>query len=159
MTTGEIRTCASREHLALQTFPFRGKILKLLPGCKITYAIWLVGATRPCPMDVGMVQAHHGTPVMHRRARERQQPFPHHSKGGYSITTQAAIMDGFPSVASYYSLGRRIHYSVPVKHGGFRRFRPIEHFTALHLHTTLPCEAKSSSSASVSNVVAMSFTF
>ena len=35
----------------------------------------------------------------------------------HPITAQVAPIDGFRSVASYYSLGRRLHYSVPVKHG------------------------------------------
>ena len=37
---------------------------------------------------------------------------------GHPITALAAIIDGFPSVASYYSLCGRFHYSFPVKHGG-----------------------------------------
>ena len=45
-------------------------------------------------------------------------PFPHNSKSGHPITTQVATVDGFNSVASYYSLDRRLHYSVPVKHEG-----------------------------------------
>ena len=44
--------------------------------------------------------------------RKGWRPFPHHSRCGHSIT-----VDGFPSVASYYSLGCWLHYSVPVKHG------------------------------------------
>ena len=37
---------------------------------------------------------------------------------GHSITAQAVTIDEFPSLASNYSLGRRFHYSVPVKHCG-----------------------------------------
>ena len=43
------------------------------------------------------------------------------------LTAQAATIDGFPSVASYYSLGRRLHHSVLVKHGnciGFAKAYP-----------------------------------
>ena len=45
---------------------------------------------------------------------------------GHPITAQAATKDGFPSVASYSSLGRRLHYSFPMKHGGrgVRTHRP-----------------------------------
>ena len=60
----------------------------------------------------------HGAPAMYWRAREQWWPFPHHSKNGYPVTAQAATIDGFPSVASFYSLGRRLHYSVSVKNGG-----------------------------------------
>ena len=48
--------------------------------------------------------AHHGTPAKLRRNREGWWPFPHHSKSGHPITTQAATIHEFPSVASYYSL-------------------------------------------------------
>ena len=46
-------------------------------------------------------------------------PFPtaHRMGTGHPITAQAATIDDFPSVASYYSLGRRLHYSVLVKVG------------------------------------------
>ena len=36
---------------------------------------------------------------------------------GLPIAAQVATIDGFPSLAPYYSLGRRLHYSVPVKLG------------------------------------------
>ena len=39
-------------------------------------------------------------------------------KSGNPITTQVATIDEFPSVASYYSLDRWLHYSVAVKPGG-----------------------------------------
>ena len=38
-------------------------------------------------------------------------------KSGHPITAQVATIDGFSSVASYYSLGRRFHYHVPVGKG------------------------------------------
>ena len=44
--------------------------------------------------------------------------FPHHSNSGHPFAALAATIYGFPSVVSYYSLGRRFHCSVPVKHGG-----------------------------------------
>ena len=77
---------------------------------------WLVGATRTHPKDGDTVQTQ--TPLMYRRTRERWWPFPNHSKSGHPITAQVATMDGFPSVASYYLLGWRLHYSVSVKHRG-----------------------------------------
>ena len=42
---------------------------------------------------------------------------------GHPITAQAATVDRLPFVASYSSLGRRLHYSVPEKHGGQVLFR------------------------------------
>ena len=38
-------------------------------------------------------------------------------KSGLSINAQVATIDWFPSVASYYSLGWRLYYSVLAKHG------------------------------------------
>ena len=36
---------------------------------------------------------------------------------GLSITAWEVIIDGFPSTASYYSLGRHPHYFVSVRYG------------------------------------------
>ena len=47
---------------------------------------------------------------------------------GHLITAQAATIDRFPSVASYYSLGRWFHYSVPVKHRGDLIVVTVEEF-------------------------------
>ena len=61
----------------------------------------------------------HGT---HQCARELGRMVassipPKRVDNGHPITAQAPLIDVFPSVASKYSLGRRLHYSVPVKHG------------------------------------------
>ena len=45
----------------------------------------------------------------------------------HPIPAQAATIDGYPSVASNYSLGGQLHYSVPVKHGrGGDLFVPLK---------------------------------
>ena len=41
-----------------------------------------------------------------------------HSNSGHPITAQVVTIDWFSSVASYYSMGGRLHSSVPVKHWG-----------------------------------------
>ena len=61
-----------------------------------------------------------------RRTREGWWPFPHHSNSRHPISAQVATIDKFPSVDPYCSLGRRLRYSVPMKHGGQQCSRLIE---------------------------------
>ena len=53
---------------------------------------------------------HHGTPTTCRWTREVQLPFPHHSRSGHLITTQAVTIYEFASEATFYPLGWRLHY-------------------------------------------------